>query len=395
MKLGILISHPIQYLVPFFRVLAKTPGLDVVVFYTWNFGVEKTMDPEFGREIKWDIPLLGGYRNIFLKNFSPKPSSGFWGQINFGIIPALQREKCDALLLYGWNSFTNWLAFATCVFFGVRVLLRGESPWNQEVKKPAWKRFAKCVLLWPLFTFTSAFLYIGEQNKEFYLRYGVPAEKLVWVPYAVDNMRLLKSAEELIPRRAELRRSLLGIDDDRAVVLFSGKLIPKKRPMDLLRAFQEASERLRTKGKKADLVFVGDGVLREGLEAHVKECAVSGVHFVGFKNQTELPSYYTTADLFVLSSGEGETWGLVVNEAMCFGLPIVVSDVVGCGKDLVHDGENGSVVPVGKVGALAEAMEKILGDRKLRERLGAESARLIPNYSFEKGAEEIRKLLTK
>ena len=395
MKLGILISHPIQYLVPFFRVLAKTPGLDIVVFYTWNFGVEKTMDPEFGKEIKWDIPLLEGYRSIFLSNFSPKPSSGFWGQINPGIIPALRREKCDALLLYGWNSFTNWLAFAACILLKIRIFLRGESPWNQEIKKTAWKRSIKRILLWPLFSFTTAFLYIGEQNKEFYLRYGVPVEKLVWVPYAVDNERLMSAASELIPRRLELRRKLLDINDDGPIILFSGKFIHKKRPLNLLHAFEKVSARLKKNGMSAHLVFVGDGVLRQEIEEQIKKREILNVHLVGFQNQTQLPAFYAMADLFILPSGEGETWGLVVNEAMCFSLPIIVSDSVGCGKDLVREGGDGFVVPLDGIDALAAQMEKVLKNVSIRKNFGEESFKIIQPYSFKVGAEKIKQLLTK
>lgn len=395
MKLGILVSHPIQYLVPFFRVLAATPGIDLVVFYTWDFGIKKTMDPEFRREIKWDIPLLEGYRSIFLKNYSPKPSSGFWGQINPGIINSLRKEKCDALLLYGWNSFTNWIALLASRAFNVRIFLRGESPWNQERAKPTWKRFIKKVLLKPLFLSTEAFLYIGKENKEFYLQYGVPESKLVRVPYAVDNARLFKSVQELIPCKAELRKSLLGVQDDRGIVLFSGKLIPKKRPMDLLRAFQEVQKRFRAKRMNTDLVFVGDGILREELEKYVRENGISGVHFVGFKNQTELPGYYAAADLFVLPSGEGETWGLVVNEAMCFGLPVIVSDAVGCGKDLVYEGANGFQFPLGDINALSDRLEKIISNTDLKINYGIKSREIIKEYSFERGAERFREVLTK
>jgi len=385
MNILILISHPIQYLVPFFRELSRTKGINLKVLYTWNFGVESTFDKQFGREVKWDIPLLEGYRYAFLKNRSPKPSSDFWGQINFGIVCELKKEKPDALLVFGWNGFTNWLAFFTAFTAGIKVFLRGESPLNQELMKPAWKRFLKGFILRPLFSEITKFFYIGSENKKFYEHYGVPEEKLVFVPYAVNNERFMSTSKLLKANRKELREKLLRINDNSPVILFVGKLIKKKRPMDLLKAF----EILNTKYDihNTALVFVGDGELRPTLEKYTKEHKLNGVHFTGFKNQTELPQHYTVADLFVLPSGPGETWGLVVNEAMCFGLPVVVSDVVGCAPDLVHNGENGYIFPAGNVEKLSEVLKKILEQDK--EKLGAESFKIVGRYSFQKGAEEI------
>ncbi len=125
MKLAIVISHPIQYLVPFFRLLAEEETIDLTVFYTWDFGVEATYDKEFKKDVKWDIPLFEGYRYTFLKNYALKPYSNFFGQVNPGIIREIQKGQFDAVLLYGWNSFTNWLAFLTALFSNTRILLRG------------------------------------------------------------------------------------------------------------------------------------------------------------------------------------------------------------------------------------------------------------------------------
>ena len=251
--------------------------------------------------------------------------------------------------------------------------------------KPAWKRFLKGFILRPLFSEITKFLYIGSENKKFYEHYGVPEEKLVFVPYAVNNERFMSTSKLLKANRKELREKLLRINDNSPVILFVGKLIKKKRPMDLLKAF----EILNTKYDihNTALVFVGDGELRPTLEKYTKEHKLNGVHFTGFKNQTELPQHYTVADLFVLPSGPGETWGLVVNEAMCFGLPVVVSDVVGCAPDLVHNGENGYIFPAGNVEKLSEVLKKILEQDK--EKLGAESFKIVGRYSFQKGAEEI------
>jgi len=390
-KLAIIMSHAIQYQTPLLRRLAASEDIDLMVYFNWDFGIKETYDSELNVTVKWDIPVLEGYPYKFLKNFSPKPSSNFWGQLNFGIVRELIKNHYDAVLLYGWNSFSNWVAFFTAFLIGTKVFLQAESPLNQELMKPKWKLFFKKLILKSLFRRISAFLYIGEENRKFYEYYGVPEWKLFFVPYAVDNERFIKSAEELKPRRVELRKRLLNIEDERPIILFTGKFILKKRPMDLLRAYelQSSSEASRVgESPIPALIFVGGGALRSELETYVKDHNIIGVYFVGFKNQTELPEYYAISDLFVLPSGPGETWGLVVNEAMCFDLPVIVSDVVGCGYDLVKQGINGFVFPLGDIDRLAEYISIVLsGDYKQR------SLEIIKNYSHEKDVEGIRRAL--
>jgi len=405
-KIIIITSHPIQYQVPLFKLLTLKEEMDLRVHFCWDFGVGgNNKDKEFGRIIEWDIPLFDGYRYKFLKNYSLKPSSDFWGQINFSVISELRKERPDALLIFGWNSFTNWLAFFTAFSLGIKVFLRGESPLNQELLKPKWKIGIKKFILKPLFSRVYKLLYIGYENKKFYEYYGVPEEKLVFVPYAVDNKRFMAVSESLKANRKELREKLLGIKDERPVILFVGKLISKKRPMDLLRAYElliisaqgarlpdgqgsaSGGKYQQLKTNNYSLVFVGDGELRSELEKYAKEHDLKNVHFAGFKNQTELPQYYTVADMFVLPSGPGETWGLVVNEAMCFGLPVVVSDIVGCVTDLVYEGENGYVVPLGDVRKLSDALSMLL--KNDREKFGKKSFEIIQGYSFEEESKNI------
>ncbi|MEK7568239.1 MAG: glycosyltransferase family 4 protein [Patescibacteria group bacterium] len=389
-RLAILTSHPIQYQAPLFKKLAERPEIDLTVYFCWDFGAgEKSLDAEFGKKIKWDIPLLEGYEYKFLKNFSLKPSSEFFGQINFGIIKELRQNNYDAILVFGWNSFTNWLVFLTAFWRKTPIFLRGENPLNQEFLKSGWKiRLKKIILGW-LFKHINVFLYIGEENKKFYQFYGAPEEKLIFCPYAVDNNRFMAAAKELRIRNQELRKRL-NIEREAVAILFVGKFIEKKRPLDLLKAFQ-----LLTTNYKPliYLVFVGDGALRPELENYAKERNLKNIIFTGFKNQTELPQYYATADIFVLPSGKGETWGLAVNEAMCFGLSIIVSDIVGCGSDLVKNGENGFIFPLGDVEKLAECLKELESDSKKRKLFGKKSFEIIQNYSYNEDIEGILKAL--
>jgi glycosyltransferase involved in cell wall biosynthesis len=377
-KLAILSSHPIQYKVPLFRELSRHPQLDVVVYFCCDHGVRKRYDPEFGKEFSWDIPLLDGYSYKFLKNWSPNPRPSFWGQINPEILVELRRNKFDAAIVDGWMSVTNWLVFLS----RNPIFLKSENPLNQELIKPWWKVVIKKIVFKFLFQRIKTFLFIGKENKEFYQFYGVPEDKLFFTPYAVDNKRFIQSFEQLRTRKQELKKRL-GIGPEKVVILYVGKLINKKRPFDLLLAY----ERLENKNKA--LIYVGDGPMRDELESYIKENKLEGVYIAGFKNQSEVVNYYTVGDVLVLPSGLGETWGLVVNEAMCFKLPIIVSDLVGCARDLVRNGENGYVFPGGDVDRLKECLEELVQNDEKRRNFGEKSFEIIQSYGYEKDVEGI------
>lgn len=379
MKLAIVTSHPIQYQTPLFRLLAEQAEVDLTVYFCWDFGMKSTLDPQLNVFVQWDIPMLGGYRSHFLNNLSPWPSSDFWGQINPSVIWELTQGKYDAVLVYGWNSFTNWLAMTVSFLLGIPILMHGESPKSNE---PAGvKLFVKRMILSTLFQKIKSFLVIGNQNKLFYLQYGVPEKKMTSVPYAIENSRFMSAASVAQDKKDDLRYTY-GISKDSLIVLFVGKLIKKKRPFDLLSAFEKV---LHNKPElTASLVYVGDGELRVALEQAAQRSTInSRVFFRGFCNQTELPMWYAIADIFVLPSGEGETWGLVVNEAMCASLPIIVSDAAGCADDLVVPGINGYRYECGNIDQLVDSIVKLVTNRKQREEYGRESCKRIQVYSHE------------
>ncbi len=383
-KIAFLVSHPIQYFSPLFEKMNDNEKMDLTVYYCSDETLKTFKDRGFNREIKWDIPLLSGYKYKFLKNYSPKPSiyNGFLGLMNWGIVKELKNKKYDALIIHGWNYFTHTLSIITAKLSRIKLFIRGDNPLNQELKKSYYKIFLKRIILQNfLFKLIDVFLYVGQENKRFYKFYGVPEKKLFFMPYAVENERFIKNFKELKNQRDEIKEEI-GISSQKIVILFCGKLIDKKRPFDLLKGY----ERIENKNKA--LLFVGDGYLKKELENYVKEKNLKNVFFLGFKNQTELPKYYTIADIFVLSSSS-ETWGLVVNEAMCFGLPVIVSDMVGCGKDLVRYGENGFIYPVGNIEKLSFYISKLLEDKKLRESMGKKSLEIIKKWSYEKNIKGI------
>jgi len=384
-RLAIFMSHPIQYQVSLLKNISMANGIDLEVYFYWDFGYKDTYDHEFDSNIKWDLPLLDGYKNRFLKNFSINKGTHFFGCINPSVIFTVLFKRHDVVMLFGWALFSNWLVFLSALLSRTPILLFAESPLSHELVKTGIFNKFRQKLLKGLFSLIDGFIYIGEENKAFYESYNIPKSKLYFAPYAVDNTRHLKSKNEI---EISGIRSDISIEKvpNSVVILFVGKLIEKKRPMDLLKSFKRLQD--DSSNHKTLLWFVGDGEQRKELKEYVEEHQIGNVKFWGFQNQTELPHLYALGDIFVLPSGYGETWGLVVNEAMCYAKPIVVSDLVGCGRDLVTP-NNGFIVPYSDSKKMANAIQLLVENDQLRLDFGKESERIIKNFSQEICAEKI------
>lgn len=376
------VSHPIPYFAPLYRELSRRPEIDLTVYFYSDATVRPYADAEFGRTVEWDVPLLGGYRWRFLPSASRTDISGrFLKRPNRDIAWEIARRRYDAVWAHGYAHLTTWLAAAAARMSGARLLVRDEQTLLHP--RPPHKRALKWAALRVLFGQAHG-LYIGEQNRRHFKRYGMPDERLFHAPYCVDNAALRTRAAELAPRRGELRASF-GITDEAPAVLFAGKLIEKKQPLLLLEAFARARGWC-----PAWLLLAGDGPLRAEAEALAAARGIADrVRFAGFLNQAELARAYAAADVFVLPSKRHETWGLVVNEAMNFGLPVIVSDKVGCAIDLVRPEESGFVVPHDDAVALARAVATLVADAELRRTFGARGREIVGRYSIEAAADGI------
>jgi glycosyltransferase involved in cell wall biosynthesis len=335
---------------------------------------------------------MQGYPCTVLRNYPLRQEKHFrfFSFMNPGVLAKVLRGKFDGVLLGTWSYASDWLVMAAAMITRTPIFFRVESPYGQEILKSSWKLLIKKLVLgYFLFPRITRFLYTGIEAKKFCELYRVPQAKLIFAPYSVDNDRLFALASDPDTRtRCAVLRSELHINQDTFVILFVGKLTDKKRPLDLLRAYESLAN------DRAALVFVGDGPLRPTLEAYVSGKKIPRVYFAGFQSQERLPAYYMLGDVFVLPSGLGETWGLVVNEAMCFGLPIIVSDMVGCGPDLVEHGKNGYVIALGDTAGLAARLHSLVADRTLKEEFGRASRLRIRTYSHDAVAIGIISALT-
>lgn len=379
-------SHPIQYISPLLKVLAKAINLDV--FYFSDPAKNNEIDKGFGKKIIWDRPLLDGYQYKFLKNrVKPKPiNNKLFDVFNPGVIKVLWQNKSKIIIVNGWTYSSNWLIFLTAWMFSKKIWLRGENPLNQELQKSVFVLSIKKLLLqFFLFKFfIDKFLYIGSQNKAFYKYYGVTDEdKFIYTPYSVDNIFFNQYYYEYKDKKDELRVEL-NLPLEKRIILFSGKYINKKRPLDLLNAFSQLPK------NKYALVMVGEGELRTEMEKFISENNLEYVYLTGFINQSQIPKYYAVADVFVMCSGIGETWGLSVNEAMNFALPVVVSDTCGCACDLVMQNKNGYIYKTGNVYALKNCLLKFIEKESLKSEAGGYSKEIIQKHSIDVIVENIK-----
>jgi glycosyltransferase involved in cell wall biosynthesis len=379
-RMAHLVAHPVQYLVPIYREIGRNPDIDFTVYFYSDESLGKHFDEGFDREFQWSTPLLGGYKHEFLPSSKGKPINRLIGWPNWDILGELRRQRYDVLWVNSYIGTNAWIARLGAMWSHTPIFFRDDT--NLLTPRPLWKRAVKNILLRNFLRGTGA-LYVGEESKRYWTFYGIPSRRQFFSPHCVDNEYWSSKARELAPRRAEIRKKF-GICDDAPVILFCAKFIPKKQPLMLLNAFARVREQL-----PCWLLMVGDGPLRGDVERRVREAGIENVILPGFLNQDELPSAYTAADVFTLPSAFDETWGLVVNEAMNFGLPIVVSDRVGCNKDLLRPGWNGYCISHVDEVELAERLKDLVESPDKRAEFGRNSAELIKKYTVSRCASGI------
>jgi glycosyltransferase involved in cell wall biosynthesis len=374
-RLAVLTSHPIQYLAPLFRKMASYPELDITVYYCWGSAVgEKQLDPELGIILEWDVPLLNGYHYKFLQNLSARPSTNFWGQINPGIVTELWKNRYDAIIVHGYSNISCWLTFAAACITATPVLLRGVV--EPFATRKRWKEGLKHLILTPLFRQMAAFLIEGPEQGKIFMKFGASQAKLFLIPPSVDNEYFQKVANDLKGKKETLKDTL-HFPSDRPVILFLNKLIERKRPLDLLKAYEILST-----NTKASLVFVGEGSERSRLEVYAREKKIRNVYFAGFINQSEVGKYYSAADVFVLPS-ENDASPKSLSEALNFRLPVIVSDGVGTLSQQVRHGENGFIYPRGDINRLVQSLSAVLKDQGTREKMGEVSLQIANNIGYD------------
>lgn len=355
-KLAVITTHPIQVQAPLWRELAQTGKVDLLVYFGSDFSLRGYLDRNFNTFFSWDIPLVEGYPHTFLST-DPHISSPEELHLNMAELRRRLREfSPDFALILGYSPPAFYLkAFLVLRLLGIPILMR--SPTMEEsYGKSKVKLLLRYCFLRIFYSQIAKFLAVGQVSRQHYLSKGVPESKLYYSPYNADTGHLENQVQQWLPQRQEIRAEL-GFKPDDFVFIYSGKIIPPKDPLLIPAAFREMPGKSRA---GVGLIVMGDGSLRPQLETEMRSIQGVPAVFVGFQNQSRIGRFYAAADCLLLPSRWGETWGLVVNDALQFGLPVLVSDRAGCHPDLVVEGETGLVFPGGEAGALAERMDRIM-----------------------------------
>ena len=377
-RLAIVSTHPIQYNAPLFRVLAQSERIELKVFYTWSQAKDTVADKEFGREIKWDIPLLDGYDYEFIENISRKPKQKFGGLVNPDLIPSIENWHPDALLIFGWNFSSHFKAMR--YFHGkIPVWFRGDSTLLDE--RPGLKTMLRRMVLKYVYSYVDHAFYVGENNKKYFIAHGLKNDQMSFAPHAVDNTRFGCAEAKA---EGKLWRNKLGYSNDDIVMVFAGKIYGVKNMIDFSHQFKNYVE--NNPDSKLRLLIVGNGVEENQLAMHTH------ILRLPFQNQSKMPGIYNLGDVFVLPS-ISETWGLAVNEAMAAGKPVVVTRKVGCAIDLIENNTNGFYFDLINIPDTNQVMFERIEKADLIS-IGSRNSMKISKWSHEEIAEAIERLLT-
>jgi glycosyltransferase involved in cell wall biosynthesis len=378
-RLAYLVSHPIQYQVPMLRRIAREPGIDLTVFFGSDLSVRGYKDEGFGVEVKWDIPLLDGYKHEFLPPLRDNGTEGTFAPISYGISSRLKAGGFDALWVHGYATANQMHGILAAKSLGIPVIVRAES-WLSDRPRSGLKLAGKRVFFEGLKNLIDGVLFTGKPNREYWQYYLGHEFPMFSMPYAVDNEWFQQRAAEAVGGRSEMQ-ARFDMEPGRPVILFASKLQTRKHCNDLIAAYVKLSPAAGI-DPEPYLLIVGDGEERAALEQQAAETGFKSIRFAGFGNQTEMPRYFDMSTVFVLPSRH-EPWGLIVNEVMNAGRAVIVSDEVGCAADLITDGVEGFVYPVRDVDALADALRRVLATPETAAEMGQAALARISGWGFD------------
>lgn len=344
--------------------------------------LQSKYDPDFQRNIEWDIPLLDGYEYEFLENTAKRKGSHHYrGIINPSILEKIEAWKPDALLVYGWK-FHSHLRVMRYFKGRIPVWFRGDSTLLDE-RPGAASRIKKILLQW-VYSHIDGAYYTGSNNKSYFRTYGLAGSQLVKAFHAVDNSRFQNTGNRYSSAAHEWKERL-KIPSGNIVFLYAGKVEPKKGIETLLLAFGNL------RNPNAHLLIAGDGPLQNLLTE--KYAALKRVQFIDFQNQQAMPVLYQLCDVFVLPSiGPGESWGLSLNEAMAAGKTVIASDRCGGAIDLIENNRNGFIFEAGNVNDLLQKMQQVMQSKELLPESGINSLEKIQQFNFQQFVEAIENM---
>ena len=369
------VSHAIQYQAPLLRLISKSPDIAIKAIFYGNITAQSNFDPGFGQAVQWDVPLLTGYAYQYL--MQDNKHTGRLQKLHT-LWKIIDAREADVIWTHGYADLFTIAAICFAKLKGLKVFVRGESMIFPDQKKTTLKtRKRQYIFRW-LDKCIDKYLAIGTNNTNFYQTMGISQDKIAMCHYAVDNdffrEKYLTAKEKIKTLKAKL-----NLDENRPIILYASKFITRKCPIDLLNAYA----RLSKNGDEPNpyLLFIGNGEQYAAVKAQAAQYRWHSIQFLGFKNQSELPDYYTIADVFVLPSLH-ENWGLVINEAMNAQCAIIVSDHIGCAPDLVQHGVNGYVYPARDANTLAKYLQAVTTNTTQCKNMQSKSGDIITQWGL-------------
>ena len=374
-KIAIVTTHPVHYFQSMYREINSHPDLDVTALFLSNFGMEKHYDPEFDAEVEWESSQFSGYswKVLSTQNCDPR-LDGFFSVTCPKVWREIIRSNYDVIWLHGYNYFGLVLAFLAAKVANKRILYRSETHLN--LSRSPLKRIIRDTALRIYFKMMDGFLAIGTLNHRYYEALGVPAHKITLVPYTVDNKKFYPVSGGRAAPRAE-KLIAYGLDANLPTIIYCSKFSARKNPELVLRAFHKFCDG----DQRANLLMVGSGPLFDSVKETAETLGCSNIYFTGFVSQNELPGLLQCGDLFVLAS-ENEPWGLVVNEAMASGMPVLSTSSIGSAYDLIEDGVNGIHLPELSIECIARHFAQLTRDSEVLRGMGLKSLEKMQGWDY-------------
>lgn len=378
-RLVVISTHPVQYHAPVYREVERL-GVPVTAIYGSDFSVNGYHDREFDVAFTWSTDLLSGYTSVFLSRVAEGGATSAEATTSWGLTRELKRIAPTAILVTGyWPSYLRQ-AILQLLIQHQRILFRAET--TDHARRRTWLlEAARDLALKRFYEKCSGLLYIGKKSHEHFERLNVD-NTMFFSPYCVDAT-VFDAGEEGRQRLRDAVRKELSLAEEEFVLVFSGKLVTRKGPDLLVDAVEKLPADIR---RNVAIVFLGAGEMRAALAA---KSSTLNMRFVGFQNQHQLSRYYHAGDALVLPSRSGETWGLVVNEALLHGLPCVVSTEVGCGADLVIPGETGEVCRIDGSRTLRDSLVRLFEWHHRTEAIRDRCRKQVKGYSVNDAAQGI------
>ena len=372
-KVAFLTEIIAPYRIPVLNYLSINPLIELqVIFLSETESRRAWRIPK--EQINFRYQVLQGF--VLTRRYQDGPIF-----LNPSIITTLLINKYDCLIVGGYNHPSYWIALAYSRINSIRCLLWSESTLKEKRSQNSIKENFKRFLVKQ----ASGYIVPGTAQAEYLVNLGISSKSICIAPNSVDSSFFSKNTQKLKPQKEQIKQEL-GLKGP--VLLYVGRLLDDKGIPELLCAFEQICQ----KYSSVNLVLVGDGPDKEKYANECRRQELKGVLFTGFLEQEALPKYYLIADIFIFPT-RSDPWGLVLNEAMLAGLPIICSSAAGAVDDLVKPEENGFIHEPGDVTGIVKYICCLLQNKELREQMGERSSQIIANYTPEKMAQSFVKAI--